>query len=145
MDILALPADGDSASAEEFPWQVQILQRRRGGYVFVCGGALLGRGRVVTAAHCFGLSRERAVLASPGDFKIVVGKTRLVDPRDNVLISDVSAIAVHPNFVMRATRPAFDVAIVSMKTSLDEFSSLVMYLNCCNRSDVGRLYMKATF
>ena len=35
----------DDVDITHFPWQVQVLARRRGGYEFVCSGALLVRER----------------------------------------------------------------------------------------------------
>ena len=59
--------------------------------------------------------------------QIVMGKSSLRDPRDNVLIADAAAISVHPNFTFGiAERPEFDAAIVEMASGgLGEFSERV--------------------
>ena len=59
--------------------------------------------------------------------QIVVGKSSLRDPRDNVLIADAAAIFVHPNFTFGAAeRPEFDAAIVEMDgDGLGQFSERV--------------------
>jgi hypothetical protein len=130
----------DTAVINEFPWQVQVLERRRGGFQFVCSGALLDKNTVVTAAHCFGMSKERVALASPADYKIVVGKTSLKDPKDNVLISDADKISCHPHFSFAGgDRPTNDVAIVKLKNGINEYSEQVRRLNSDIVKDGRRL------
>ena len=68
---------GSDVDIAHFPWQVQILARRRGGYEFVCGGALVSRSQVITAAQCFGVSFATSSAADPSSFKVRVARCRI--------------------------------------------------------------------
>lgn len=50
--IKSLPyADGEAEFAE-YPWQAAILKKDQYDNVYVCGGALVAPGHILTAAHC---------------------------------------------------------------------------------------------
>ncbi|XP_022375408.1 serine protease 52-like [Enhydra lutris kenyoni] len=48
---------GEPADITDFPWQVSILHRRR----HICGGSILSRWWILTAAHCF-INRHKSDL-----------------------------------------------------------------------------------
>ena len=92
-----IEADFDEERAE-FPWQVQILREENGGFAFACSGSLVGRNSVITAAHCFATCPENVKSLDRSRFKIVVGVSDMRSPRDNLFVSDIVDIHVHPKF-----------------------------------------------
>lgn len=89
----------ESKSISAIPWQIQVLKENNGGFEFVCSGALLAKNKVVTAAHCFTSCLEEEF--DPAQFRIVVGKSCLNDPKDNVLISKPKVVHLHPDFKLQ--------------------------------------------
>ncbi|XP_035660492.1 chymotrypsinogen A-like isoform X1 [Branchiostoma floridae] len=79
---------GENARQNSWPWQVS-LQTPDGSHY--CGGTLIGRQWVLTAAHC-----------NQGDFfltdKIVAGAHGLSDTTDSVQVSNIAAWFPHPDY-----------------------------------------------
>ena len=101
------------------PWHVQILKYSAdggGGFEFHCSGALIDDSYVLTAAHCFGTCPEDQ--GSLQDYKIVLGKSILKDPEDNVLITNAAGLSIHPNFNFTGTHPRYDMALVRLQAGL---------------------------
>ncbi|XP_067004098.1 serine protease 27 [Anabrus simplex] len=99
---------GDEALFGEFPWQAHL---RISGYQ--CGGVLLSRWFVATAAHC--IHRARAA-----DITVLLGEH---DTHDTGAVQEpypaesyaVRRKIVHPAFQFRATQPdRFDVALLRL-------------------------------
>ena len=42
---------GEEALPHEYPWNVYIIMKRNGGW-YECGGSLISKQHVLTAAHC---------------------------------------------------------------------------------------------
>ena len=56
----------------EWPWQVSIrVQEPDGGYIPVCGGAVVSRSWVISAAHCLLNTDHREVLVTLGAWDTV--------------------------------------------------------------------------
>jgi len=83
--------NGRAASANEWPWQVQI--RRNGAHL--CGGMIVSRDWVLTAAHCvwdlFGPADRAA-------FSIVAGEHVLSAASANEQQRTAAEIVIHPNY-----------------------------------------------
>ncbi|CAH3156483.1 unnamed protein product, partial [Porites evermanni] len=46
-------AGGKRSKRGRWPWQIGLYGNSKGGIIFLCGGALISRQWVLTAAHCF--------------------------------------------------------------------------------------------
>lgn len=93
---------GVEASLDEAPYQVALRIRTRRG-VALCGGSLLSRGVVVTAAHCL-------AGAKVNDIQVGVGSERLRSMR----WLQVRRAHVHPRYDRRTFRN--DIAVLILNT-----------------------------
>ncbi len=107
---------GDVAGEGAWPWQVALLKHDASETMFnrqFCGGSLITRSWVLTAAHCvFDEDDEgKAVPTSAGDLDILVGTNLLMDGQGEVL----PVAAVHPH-------PAYDPGSMDNDVALIELS-----------------------
>ena len=58
---------GQDAAVGDWPWQVGLVMKRAPGRVF-CGGSLINKQWVVTAAHCFG--RPGKMTKQPDEYQV---------------------------------------------------------------------------
>src|SRR5690348_15145616 len=92
----AAPADaivgGDAAPPGRWPWMVALLNSSvsDAGLAQFCGGVVIGRHRILTAAHC-------VVDTTSDEVDVLVGRTRLSEPQGRRLA--VKAISVYPGYV----------------------------------------------
>ncbi|CAJ1080986.1 LOW QUALITY PROTEIN: uncharacterized protein LOC119010001 [Xyrichtys novacula] len=78
---------GVDAPPGSWPWQVSL--QIFGGHV--CGGSLINREWVMTAAHCF-------FSESVSDWQVSLGRQNLQSQNPNEVSRGVSAIILHPNY-----------------------------------------------
>merc|ERR1712150_471625 len=109
----SLIVGGRQARAGQFPWQVS-LEDSIGQF---CGGTIINRNWVLTAAHCCDTS-------SPRDFDVVAGAHNLNRPTSNQRKYSLNRIVVHPNWNGRNND--FDIALprTSSAISLNRFRHL---------------------
>jgi len=113
----AEPADpqivgGQEADPGEWPWQVLLVKRgydpSAGRY---CGGSLIDRSWVLTAAHCVDDRDE-------DDLDVVAGIHNLVDPDPNIHRIAIAEIIVHPNYEKGGIAHDNDIALLRLKTPI---------------------------
>lgn len=99
---------GDVASSGQFPWQVSIQDSGH-----FCGGTLLSKNWVLSAAHCFRSGTD--------GLSVVVGATSL-DGDGNGQRVDVAEVFVHPGYVAFSHKN--DIALVKLASSvsIDDFA-----------------------
>ncbi|XP_006864490.1 PREDICTED: serine protease 55 [Chrysochloris asiatica] len=79
--------EGVEAGFGEFPWMVSIQL----GNEHFCGGTILNKWWILTAAHCFHYEQ-----LSPADLNIVAGTNDLISPHKE--IKEVTKIILHKDF-----------------------------------------------
>ena len=95
---------GSPAPPDRWPWMAALLTSsvRDVPWAQYCGGAVIGRRRVLTAAHC-------VVGASTREIDVMVGRTRLSVESGRRL--GVEAISVYPGFVNEKEQ-SLDAAVI---------------------------------
>jgi len=93
---------GGQNATELYPWMVSI--QRRGHF---CGGVLIGKDWVLTAAHCM-------EDADPADLTLIIGTSNLAT-LSNAELRGVSWYVVHPDYDDH--RYFSDIAILKLKSS----------------------------
>ncbi|CAG9764483.1 unnamed protein product [Ceutorhynchus assimilis] len=95
---------GVVANIKDLPWQVALL--RNGGQI--CGGILIGRRVVLTAAHCVAPS----IISSVSQLNIRSGSNR---HNSGGLRVAVSQIIIHPQYQdCRGCAPDYDIAVLHL-------------------------------
>ena len=103
---------GQTAVRGEFPYQVGLLDRAEPDSYWAqfCGGSLIGRSTVLTAAHC-------VEDVAPGELDVLVRTIRL---NNSGVRKPVARIIRHPQYNARTS--AYDVAIVKLRSPVTNFS-----------------------
>lgn len=108
---------GQDAYFGEFPWQVHIKISKH-----QCGGALVNRYYVVTAAHCV----YQAPLAQ---LSIIIGAHDIEDPRyqeEPPQYFSVTEVKMHPNFRFSASHPdRYDIAVLKLDRAVRYSSNII--------------------
>ncbi|MEU6672606.1 serine protease [Streptomyces sp. NPDC046925] len=110
---------GSPVKVADSPWAVALSSRDRFGGTRsgqFCGGVVVGRSTVLTAAHCLGEEVLGVPLRKMSDLKVIAG-------RDDLGTSDgreipVSGATVNPKY--DSTSNSGDVAVVKLATPLPE-------------------------
>ncbi|XP_034254814.1 uncharacterized protein LOC117653317 isoform X2 [Thrips palmi] len=105
---------GDPASIESVPWHAALYLDRAGKIEFVCGGSLVSRCFVVTAAHC--LPKNEKVYVALGKY-ISGWDSENEEPK--VLKTEAKAVHRHPYYKGAATKQGYDIAVIELNTCVD--------------------------
>ena len=62
--------NGEDATPNTWPWQISLRYEHYKDYEHICGGSLIEKDWVLTAAHCVNFNPD------PSSFKVIVGKLR---------------------------------------------------------------------
>jgi len=121
---------GSTAGANEFPWMVALVNSSYSDayYGQYCGGALIGKRWIITAAHCVTSVFDPTYVDSPSDVDIVIGRSDLRGNGGERIRS--SRILVHPDY---ATRGYPDLAVIELA---QESSAQPIWLAKPNTSDL---------
>jgi secreted trypsin-like serine protease len=97
---------GKIAEQGRWPFQVAIMDRSisKNSDAWFCGGSLVAKDIVVTAAHC--VSNE-----VPGDLDVLTGTQSMISGGKRI---PIAKIKVHPNY--RARTADYDIAVIKLVT-----------------------------
>ncbi|XP_046550903.1 chymotrypsin-like elastase family member 2A [Haliotis rubra] len=98
---------GDPAVVGEWPWQVALESRRR----HFCGGSLINRRWVVTAAHCF---RKY----SPRRMTVILGQHHKSRKTGHEQYRRISQVIKHSKFDLEFGNP-YDIALIKLDRPVD--------------------------
>ncbi|EDW81667.2 uncharacterized protein Dwil_GK10898 [Drosophila willistoni] len=110
-----------------YPWLAAIYHTERFALDFKCGGSLVSRTQVITAAHCVYRIKEENV-------HVELGRYDLKDfIEDGAVKRKVTGILVHPDFSTLTTADA-DIAILTMHKTVD-FDDIISPICLWQESD----------
>ncbi|XP_034268335.1 transmembrane protease serine 12-like isoform X1 [Pantherophis guttatus] len=102
---------GHDAMLGAWPWQVSLQVYAIGlGYVHICGGSLINKIIVLTAAHCIKTSENPAI------WRAVIGLHNLNEDNSHTIKRRIKAINIHPNYV--ADTYDNDIALIILVRSI---------------------------
>ncbi|KAJ0173271.1 hypothetical protein K1T71_011447 [Dendrolimus kikuchii] len=107
-----LVANGKPTKAGQWPWQVALYHAQTVDYKYICGGTLVTRRHVITAAHCVTLPGSRT-LVDPKTLNVHLGKYNLKFSEDGTQVKLVQSIKFHPLY--NETYFLQDLAILELK------------------------------
>ncbi|KAK3557064.1 hypothetical protein QTP70_024452, partial [Hemibagrus guttatus] len=98
---------GQNASAGAWPWQVSIQHPVYNGHF--CGGSLINKDWVLTAAHCFSSTGTSGLT-------VYLGKQTLNGPNPNQIARSVKQVILHPNY--NSATQNNDIALLLLNSSV---------------------------
>ncbi|XP_037641239.1 elastase-1-like [Sebastes umbrosus] len=116
-DITERVVGGEVAKPNSWPWQVSLQVKDGSNFNHVCGGTLIERGWVMTAAHC---------VDSNMTWRVILGEHDLYNDSGREQTMTVSAVYIHPKWDLNSVGNGFDIALLrlSSEATLDSYVQL---------------------
>ncbi|XP_062396187.1 chymotrypsin-like elastase family member 2A [Sardina pilchardus] len=99
---------GQEATPNSWPWQISLQHQMGDVWFSSCGGTLISRDWVLTAAHCINRSYR---------YRVLLGKHRLSVEEEGSMTVPVAKIIVHPEYNDHLTRN--DIALLWLDHTIE--------------------------
>jgi len=98
---------GEVARPNSWPWQISLQYKSGSKFYHTCGGSLIQRGWVMTAAHCVDRTRT---------WRVILGEHDLYSDSGREQILSVSNVYIHPKWDSNSVSLGNDVALLRLST-----------------------------
>ncbi|KAG7478183.1 hypothetical protein MATL_G00077850 [Megalops atlanticus] len=98
---------GEVARPNSWPWQISLQYKSGSSFYHTCGGTLIRRGWVMTAAHCVDTSRT---------WRVVLGDHNINTHEGTEQYMSVSRVYIHPNWNPNRISNGYDIALLRLST-----------------------------
>ncbi|XP_066547101.1 chymotrypsin-like elastase family member 2A [Amia ocellicauda] len=105
---------GVDARPHSWPWQISLQYSSGGNWYHTCGGTLIARNWVLTAAHC---------ISSRNTYRVVLGKHNLKQNEAGSLAISAGKIIVHEQW--DSARIRNDIALVKLQSAVTVSNSIM--------------------
>ncbi|XP_063068062.1 elastase-1-like [Engraulis encrasicolus] len=106
-DVQGVVVGGQVAPPNSWPWQVSLQVKYGHEYSHICGGTLIRKQWVMTAAHC---------VDSENTFRVVLGEHNLEKKEGHEQFIDVLFPFIHPDWDTNNVAQGFDIALLYLST-----------------------------
>jgi len=96
---------GEVAAPHSWPWQISLQYRSGSRFYHTCGGSLIKKGWVMTAAHCVDSSRT---------WRVILGEHELYSDTGNEQTISVAQVYIHPLWDASRLSSGNDVALLRL-------------------------------
>ncbi|TWZ55096.1 serine protease, partial [Klebsiella pneumoniae] len=98
---------GEVASPNSWPWQISLQYLSGSSYYHTCGGTLIRRNWVLTAAHCVDTSRTWRVVLGDHDIYTHEGREQYMS---------VSQVYIHSGWNSNSVAAGYDIALLRLSS-----------------------------
>ncbi|XP_069546698.1 elastase-1-like isoform X2 [Brachyistius frenatus] len=98
---------GEVARANSWPWQISLQYKSGSSFYHTCGGTLIRRGWVMTAAHCVDSSRT---------WRVVLGDHNINSHEGKEQYMSVSRVHIHPRWNSNSVAGGYDIALLHLSS-----------------------------
>ncbi|XP_050356544.1 CLIP domain-containing serine protease HP8-like [Nymphalis io] len=106
-----LLVSGSASKSGEWPWHVAIYQLKKGTLEYICGGTLISKFTVLTAAHC---ATFKGDAMNPEILGIILGKYSLLGNELTTQDKEVHQVIVHDEYEHQTLNN--DIALLKLRT-----------------------------
>merc|ERR1712210_322507 len=100
----------------KLPYQVLVSPCNKQGHCFMCGGTILNKRYVVTAAHCLYAGKDLMTLKGGSQFRVMLGEHDHCEATSSFVLA--SAVHKHPKFDISSASVDNDIAILKLSKDL---------------------------
>ncbi|XP_039746862.1 limulus clotting factor C-like [Pararge aegeria] len=106
-----LIVNGVNTKPGDWPWHAAIHRRNKSTFKYICGGSLVSKRFVLTAAHCTSIQGTPVL---PDSLGVVLGKYHLF--RSDIAIQEKEVLDVYVHNEFRTSSLSNDIALLKLKT-----------------------------